>query len=240
MERNSRPLLRGWIGWQPLTFGLFLKIFLGRRRVQIVNLKNLTLIFALSAFVFSVPQFAHSQGLLTTMLSNGSEPAGGSVFYGSDLWIAQPFETGNISDGYTLGLCLISGSGAFSSSLSIYSDNNGTPENSIGLGGLALSPSTTYWIVATASTPAQSSGFPSCSWSYASDNNYSSSSDNWSINPTFDLSTDGSNWASYATHSPFQFLIVSTPVPEPSTCSLTGLGFATIFLCRKKYLPRKG
>ena len=198
-----------------------------------MNGKNLALALALSVFEFSVPQFAHSQGLLATMLSNAGEPAGGIVFYGSDLWIAQPFETGNISDGYTLGLCLFSGSGGYSSSLSIYSDNNGTPENSIGLGGLALSPSTTYWIVATASTPAQSSGFPSYSWSYASDNNYSSSSDNWSINPTFDLSTDGSNWTTYATHSPFQFTIVSTPVPEPSICSLAGFGLATILLCRK-------
>ncbi len=166
------------------------------------------------------------------MLSNAGEPAGGSVFYGSDLWIAQPFETGNISDGYTLNLCLVLG-GAFSSSLSIYSDNNGTPANSLGLGGIALSASTTYWIVATASTPAQTSGLFSSSWSYASDNNYSSSSDNWSINPTFDLSTDGSNWTSYATHSPFQFTITSTPVPEPSTCSLAGLGLAIIFICGK-------
>src|SRR5258708_22332370 len=99
------------------------------------------------------------------MLSNASEPAGGSFFYGSDLWIAQSFEIGNISDGYTLNLCLISGSAGFSSSLSIYSDNNGTPANSLGLGGISLSPSSTYWIVATASTPAQSSGFFSSSWS---------------------------------------------------------------------------
>jgi hypothetical protein len=195
--------------------------------------KNLALAFALSAFEFSVPQFAHSQGLLTTMLSNAGESSGGTVFYGSDLWIAQSFETGNMSDGYTLDLCIISGSGGFSSSLSIYSDNNATPGSSLGVGGIALSPSTTYWIVATASTPAQSSGFPSYSWSYASDNNYSSSSDNWSINPTFDLSTDGNNWTSYATHSPFQFTVTSTPVPEPSICSLAGLGLAAILLCRK-------
>jgi hypothetical protein len=198
-----------------------------------VKLKNLALAFAISAFEFSAPQFAHSQGLIASSLSNSGEPAGGSVFYGSDLWIAQSFETGNISGGYTQGLSLIAGSGGFSSSVSIYNDNNGIPGNLLGVAGITLSPSATYWIVATASTPAQSSGFPSYYWSYASDNNYSSSSDNWSINPTFDLSTDGSNWTSDATHSPFQFTITATPVPEPSICSLAGLGLATILLCRK-------
>jgi len=195
--------------------------------------ENLALAFAL-VFEFSAPQFAHSQGLIAANLSNSGEPTGGTLFYGSDLWIAQSFETGNIPDGYTLNLLLMEGSGGFSSSFSVYSDNNGIPGNALGASGITLSSSTTYWADATASTPAQSSGFPSYNWNYASDNDYSSSSDNWSINPTFDLSTDGSSWTSYATHSPFQFAVSATPVPEPSICTLAGLSLATILLRRRK------
>jgi len=194
------------------------------------------ILFILASFLQSfvlAPQLLRAQGL-GPYLSNLGEPVGGTVFYGSNAWVAQSFETGAAASGYILSEPTgIGGTGAFSSELYFYSDNSGTPGNSLGGIGIALSPSTIYWFVATASTPMQASGFPSLSWNYATDNNYSSI-DNWSLQPSFALSSDGVNWMPDTSHSPFLVSINATSAPEPSCFALVGLAFVGIlFFCRK-------
>jgi hypothetical protein len=197
-----------------------------------MNRKLFILVSFLQSFVLA-PQLLCAQGL-GPYLSNFGEPVGGAVFYGSNAWVAQSFETGAASDGYILSAPTgIGGSGAFSSELYFYSDNNGTPGNSLGGIGITLSPSTIYWFVATASTPIQTTGFPSLYWNYASDNNYSSE-DNWSLQPTFALSSDGVNWTPDTSHSPFLVSINAMPAPEPSCFALAGLALAGILFFRRK------
>jgi hypothetical protein len=133
-------------------------------------------------------------------------------------------------------------------SLSLYSDNSGQPGNSLGtLGGLnptnwalytytasdiELTPSTTYWIVATSPTLAYDNN--SFYWVLASDTNYTSS-DDWSMNPGVwrASSSGGSSWSS-GTGSPFQFEVSATPAPEPRVYLLVGLGLLATLLRRRK------
>jgi hypothetical protein len=205
-----------------------------------VNLKIFILVSLLA--VFPVPQPGHAQGTVifptyTTFLSNSGEPVGGSVFYGSDAWIAQSFETGNAPDGYLLnGPTLFAGFAAPTSELSFYRDNNGVPGAALDGQAIILSPSTIYWFVATASEPSQSSGglqvFPK-SWNYAADSNYSSDN-NWSLLPVFALSSNGLNWTTETTHGPFQFALSGIPAPEPSVLAFTGIFLSGILFRRRR------
>jgi hypothetical protein len=167
----------------------------------------------------------------TLYLSNMTSSVGGAIPVGSNQWLAQSFETGTASTGYILDLFLTEGTGVPPGiDTSIYSNNNGIPGNSLAGVGMTLSPSTTYWIVATAA----STGFDF--WNYASDTGYYSM-DNWNIdllNATYAMSSDGASWTSYAAHPPFQIEVEATPAPEPKTFALVGLGLATVFFrCRK-------
>jgi hypothetical protein len=199
------------------------------------------LLFFFFAVILSASHKANAQGVIVppafiTYLSNSGEPSAGNVLYGNDSWIAQSFETGTGLDGYILtGIIGINGSAAPTSELSFYSDNNGVPGVDLGGVGITVAPSTIYWFVATASEPAQGSGqmnvFPKY-WNYASDANYTSS-DGWSINPTFAISSNGANWLRDASHAPFEFTISGSPVPEPEITALAGLGLAIMFLRRK-------
>jgi hypothetical protein len=205
-----------------------------------MNQKALIPVLLLPVFVFA-PQLAYAQGTIfpvyTTYLSNSGEPAGGSVLYGSDAWIAQSFETGTAPDGYLLnGAIFFDGSAALTSELSFYSDNNGVPGVGLGGSGIILSPFTIYWFVATASDPSQSSGglqvFPK-TWNYATDSNYSSS-DNWSLLPVFALSGDGLNWTTETSHGPFQLAFNGTPAPEPSVLTFAGAILSGILFRRRR------
>ncbi|HTV42991.1 MAG TPA: hypothetical protein VMF08_20675 [Candidatus Sulfotelmatobacter sp.] len=202
--------------------------------------------FLLIAF-FMIPLVVRPQGPLSPgfelYLSNLSEPLGGSTLYGSDSWIAQSFETGPASAGYILnGPILINAMAAPTTESSFYSNNGGVPGISLGDGGITLSPSTLYWLVLTASDPSQSSGGVQVFtkyWNYASDANYSSP-DNWSLTPTFALSSDGLNWTPDTSHSPFEMEITATPVPEPTISVLGGTALAVFLLIRKNFCKLLG
>jgi hypothetical protein len=178
------------------------------------------------------PSSAKAQSYVV-YLSNMTNSSGGNVSFGNDLWLAQSFESGTNLDGYTIDYFSMGGVGAPGSRVSLYNDNAGVPYSWIGGIGTILSPSTTYWIVATAIF-SQATGYGH--WNYASDTNYFSS-DNWSIdllNNTFSQSDNGTSWLSYANHPPFKFTIDATPVPEPSVWALLIVGNALLASLRRK------
>jgi hypothetical protein len=207
-------------------------------------------ILLLVAFVFASK---YAQGQEITYVSNlGGNPADYTGYgIGSNQWLANSFVTGTTSAGYQLNSVQIPvgvNGNPSGFSLSLYSDNGGHPGNNLGtLGGsnptdwalynftasgIELTPSTTYWIVATSPTPAYSDD--SYYWVFASDTSYTSS-DGWSMNPDGWRASfsGGSSWGN-GTGSPYQFAVSATPVPEPEIYSLAGSGLLAILLRRRK------
>lgn len=194
------------------------------------------------------PSFVHAQA--TLYLSNLGLASNGSAAVASDAWLGRLFRTGTNPAGYDLNsvqLLMDAASGSPNGfAISLYSNNNGGPGASLGslsgsdpaTGGistytaseLTLSPSTSYFIILTAATPeAQGVYF----WSAANVGNYDYS-DGWSIGVLNYSSTDGSNWGySRSGPGPFQFAIYATPVPEPSTLALAGLGLLGLSFRRR-------
>jgi hypothetical protein len=195
----------------------------------------------------------HAQAQEITYVSNLGENPEDYTGYGvgSNQWLANSFVTGTTSAGYQLNSVQIPigvNGNPSGFSLSLYSDNSGQPGSNLGtlgesnptdwalynftISGIELTPSTTYWIVATSPTPAYSDN--SFYWVLTSDTDYTSS-DGWSMNPGVWRASfsGGSSWSD-GTGSPFQFAVSATPVPEPEIYSLAGLGLWAIFLRRRK------
>jgi hypothetical protein len=196
-----------------------------------MNKKLLLLSTIIMSLVCFAPVAVRAQGSIT-YLSNMTNSVGGNVSFGSDQWLAQSFETGTNLGGYTLDAFVLGGAGAPGSSISIYDNNAGVPENSLSGVGITLSPSTTYWIVATATF---SQGTDYGYWDFTSDTNYYSGG-GWIIdtqNSTFALSGNGADWTSYATHPPFELTVEATPLPEPSIWALLVSGIGLFFFCRR-------
>lgn len=208
-------------------------------KTSALDLVNLALVATLLT-----TRAAQAQGSLNpafqTYLSNLGESSAGSALFASDAWLAQAFTTGTNLNGYLLGGPLFfSGTGSPAAEVSFYSDSNGVPGILIGISNTVFTPSTVYWLVATASEPSQSSGgihVFTQSWNYTSDFNYSSL-DNWSLNAIFATSTNGVNWSTATSHGAFQFGISATPVPEPGPLALLGFGPMTLLLTRRLFHP---
>ncbi|HVV00055.1 MAG TPA: hypothetical protein VHH88_01755 [Verrucomicrobiae bacterium] len=159
-------------------------------------------------------------------LSNITNEFGGEMFFGSDHWIGQSFETGTNAFGYTLDFFAMEGLGAPGSSSSIYADRSGIPGSNLGGIGISLLPSTTYWIVVTADVAAPTAPANYNFVDYAADATFYSQ-DNWMVDTetaTFATSNDGLSWIAYgaqSSHGPFKFGISATAIPEPGIISLT-------------------
>jgi hypothetical protein len=194
-----------------------------------------------------IPILATAQG--TLQLSNLGQTPVGSAAIGSDSWLAQGFFTGPNTNGYTgytlnsVELLMDPGSGSPSGfTVSIY-DNpvvSGNPYLPPGssLGSLSgpdpsaggvftytassvtLLPFTKYYVVVTSTTPVANGAY---SWRSAT----STLTSPWRLPfPTFIYSSsNGSDW-DFARGYTFQLAIYATPVPEPSTLALAGLGLA--------------
>lgn len=199
-------------------------------------MKRMNIVFIIGLLL---PQFVRAQG--TLYVSNLGQPTVGSMAIGRDSWIAQPFSTGTNSAGYSLySVELLMGAGSGNPAgfnVAIYSSL--TPINNLGTltgpgpsagglftyttSGIVLSPSTSYFLVATATTPAAQGAYK---WSAADSFGriYTTQGDPWSIPDSYESSTDGSSWTFNPRGNISQFAIYATPAPEPGVLSLLGLG----------------
>jgi len=214
-----------------------------------------TIIFAvvLAAEVF-IAQIGQAQG--TLYMSNLAQPAAGGGTVASDEWLAAIFDTGTNSGGYDLNsvqLLMNAASGSPSNFVASLYSVNGSISGTSFLGsylgsisgstnpsaagvytytasGIAVSPSTQYFLVLTATTPLSGGSY---NWSYAGNPSFSSS-DNWSFpGINFVSSNGGSNWG--RDFSSFQFAIYATAVPEPSIISIFMLGSGVLIYVRRVF-----
>jgi PEP-CTERM motif len=183
----------------------------------------------------------------TLYLSNlGQPPNSLGTGVGSSSWCAQSFNTGTFSDGYDLASIQLSLSGSFAQNGNtliayLYTDNHGVPGTSLtpldGLNpgskaiysytadGVLLSSSTTYWIAVTSTQPV-STVIPKnfYLWFTTTSSSYTAS-DDWSINAQnyVAISNDGTRWFKIQA-DPFLFAVDATPVPEPASLAVLGIG----------------
>ncbi len=185
----------------------------------------------------------------TLYVSNLGQTPTGSASIGSDAWIAQRLITGTDSNGYNLDsiqLLMDASSGSpIGFNVSIYNFSGGNPQNNLGsltgldpsvggvftytASGITLSPSTFYFVVVTAATPIAQGAFV---WSAT--RGFTQGSDMWAIDDGYLSSTDGSSWAFHIRQNVFQLAIDATPIPEPATYALAGLGLAALSFWRRK------
>ncbi len=190
------------------------------------------------------PRITPAQGTIT-YLSGLGQPSTGSVAVGSDSWLAVGFGTGNNAGGYVLnsvqlGMADASGSpsgftvmlytavglaglspgsslGTLSGSLNPVTSGiyTYTPASS-----LTLSTGTDYFIVLTAATAIANGAYWLSECAFPP-----SSSGNWGADNAVIQSSDGiSGWLPTPYLGIAQFAITATPVPEPGTFCLFGLG----------------
>ena len=201
----------------------------------------------LSAIGLLAAQMAQAQG--TVFVSNlGATPVG-SAAIGSDSWVAQQFITGTNSGGYVLNSVQLlmntaSGNpGGFS--VSIYSFAVNAPASNLGsltgldpsaggiftytASGLTLSPNLAYFVVLTSTTTMAQGGYV---WSAAT-GVANHGIDRWLIFGQYYNSADGLSWQGFR-NKVFQLALFATPVPEPATYALAGLGLAISSFLRRR------
>ena len=201
--------------------------------------------------LLALPATVQAQG--TVYLSNLAAASAGGLGVGLGEQLAQPFETGSAPLGYNLtsiqvGMLATNGPGIPTGfGISLCADNGGVPGSNLGslsgsdnpsIGGIytyaasdiTLTPSTAYWVVASAS---QSGGF--FWWSIASSTEYTST-DGWSTRTEspYGLILIQGDPPTGIGLGPLQFAVEATPVPEPGVCSLSALGLAVILLWRRR------
>jgi hypothetical protein len=165
----------------------------------------------------------------------GTETASGTT------WLTASFGTGSTS--YTLNsvTLLLANTTAGQASLSLYSDGTLEPGTALGTltapasysgalanttfaaSGLTLAANTTYWVVLRATSGA-------IDWAWTSDN----TGTGVGFQHTWGSSDDaGSTWFTFDTF-PTQFSITATPVPEPGSLALVGVGAVGLLLRRRR------
>ncbi|HEY5042102.1 MAG TPA: PEP-CTERM sorting domain-containing protein [Verrucomicrobiae bacterium] len=198
------------------------------------------------------PSILDAQGIV--YVSNLGDTPTGSAAVGSDSWIAQTFITGTNVDGYSLSsveLLLNTPSGnpsGFSISVYSISGNSQTPtfpgavpQVSIGsfsgpdpttagifdytTPGIALSASTWYVVLVTATTPINQGAYI---WSAAN----SITTGSFDIENSYFSSHDGSSWTWVPRQNIFQMAIYASPIPEPETGAMLVLGMAAFGIWR--------
>ena len=193
------------------------------------------------------PQIVQAQE--TTYLSNLGQASIGSVAAGSNSWLAADIITGNNVSGYIFNSAQLAMSDASGNpnnfTVMLYSATTSTgvkPGSNLGtLAGstnpsttgiytytddsnIILSPNTDYFIVLTAGTAVTNGAYE---WSLTDTYSYNSSS-GWGVGSDegiiafFLTSNNGSSWN--ADEGNIQFAINATPIPEPSSEMLLGLG----------------
>jgi hypothetical protein len=187
------------------------------------------------AFIF-VPQ-SPAQG---TFVSNIGATSVGNVAVGSDSWLAQSFLTGTNVGGYSINSVQVlmgtAGGNPNGFAISIFSASSSPlqlPQNNLGnlLGpapltsgvysysasSLNLSPSTVYYVVATAASQVALGTY---NWSATHDPALQNGG--WSVG-SYGVSLDGQSWTPTRVNA-LQFAINATAIPEPSSLALLGLG----------------
>jgi len=204
-----------------------------------------------------IPQIATAQGILT-YLSNLDQPSTGSNPVGSDSWYAALFRTGTNASGYDLNsiqLGMTDASGNPNSfTVMVYGavqppgasfmpgSSLGTLDGSLNpatsgiftytdASNLMLLPHTVYAIVLTAGTTVANGAYE---WSYAGADSYNPSGGWADDGGSVYTSNNGSSWTPISGVNS-QFAINATPVPEPSSEILLGLG-GLAFLWRRRRL----
>jgi hypothetical protein len=203
------------------------------------------ILITISGIGLFLPIMAQAQGTLY-FSSLGQTPTG-SAAIGSDSWIAQGFGTGTNTGGYILNSVQLLMDGASGGpngfAISIYTKSGNSPQNNLGnlvgsdpltggvysytASGITLSPSTAYYILVTSATPVAQGSY---NWSSA---NVLAPLNNGWAGGLYDYSTDGATW-NYFRDQFFQFAIYATPIPEPATCALFGLGSLAFLWHRRK------
>ena len=216
---------------------------LDNRKQERTNImKRLTFVAVVLGAELLLAPAAPAQGSI--YISNLGQTPVGTGAVGNDSWIAQPFFTGTNSAGYALNSVQLLMDAALGSpngfTASIYSSpGNGAPGVELGslsgsdpaaggvfsyaASGLMLSPSTSYAIVLTATTPIAQGVYQ---WSAADSfgSGIIAPGDPWIIPDVYYSSADGSTWAFNPRGNIFQFAIDGTAVPEPGFSSLLALG----------------
>ena len=201
---------------------------------------------ALSAFT------PHGDAAQITYVSNLTATTVADGLVEQTSWFASQFTTGPDALGYALNAIQVGLDGTAGNpsgfSLTLFSDNSGAPGTSLGplsgstnpstagtytytASGIALSPSTPYWIVlATAS--AQPTGYY---WNITSSTTYTSS-DAWEINTTqmYGSHDQGTSWSKSGADSAGQFNVSATAVPEPGTLAVVALASPALLRRRRK------
>ena len=191
----------------------------------------------------------------TVYVSNLADADDGGVYCAVDSWDAAEFTTGASAGGYSLNSIQIAMDGVLPANSSpigfavwLAADSGGQPGGNVGAltgssnpnipgtytytaSGITLSPSTSYWIVATAATTLPKGGYL---WGDTASSAYTSSG-GWSINnATRDISHDGGSTWTATSVSLLRFNVSAGAVPEPKVIVLTSLVLAVVSLRRRK------